>query len=163
MSDFLAGSWKWRQNYDLFIFQVLHTGAFLWPKMNSLGRYMGCFDILFVSDRSGWSGRRTWKMNKMYQKYRILESLAYLTSTAHICGKIAPHPYVSYIFRILWISSFILCCLNLFYFWKITHKFHFLKKCRFSQIITILGLFPIANEGISRFCAFRSNFLYDFI
>ena len=97
-------------------------------------------------------------MNKMYQKYRILESLAYLTSTAHICGKIAPHPYVSYIFRILWISSFILCCLNQLYFWKMTHKFHFLKKCRFSQIITILGLFPIANEGISRFCAFRSNF-----
>ena len=159
----MAGSWKWRKNYDLFIFQVLRTGAFLRPEMNSLGRYMGCFDILFVSERSGWSGRRTWKMNKMYQKYRILESLAYLTSTAHICGKIAPHPYVSYIFRILWISSFILCCLNLLYFWKITHKFHFLKKCRFSQIITILGLFPIANEGISRFCAFRSNFLYDFI
>ena len=124
----MAGSWKWRKNYDLFIFQVLHTGAFLRPEMNSLGRYMGCFDILFVSERSGWSGRRTWKMNKMYQKYRILKSLANLTSIAHICGKIAPHPYVSYIFRILWISCFILCCLNLFYLRKITHKFKFLKK-----------------------------------
>ena len=52
-SDFSAGSRKWRQNYDLSIFQVLRTGAFLWPEINILGRYMGCFDLIFVSERLG--------------------------------------------------------------------------------------------------------------
>ena len=73
--DFLAGSWQWRQNYDLFIFQVLLTGASLRPEMNSLGRYMGCFDMLFISERLGWCGVRTWKMNKTYQisKYKKIQ------------------------------------------------------------------------------------------
>ena len=66
--DFLAGSWQWRQNYDLLIFQVLLTGASLRPEMNSLGRYMDCFDMLFISERLGWCGVRTWKMNKIFQK-----------------------------------------------------------------------------------------------
>ena len=37
--DCFAGARKWGQNYDLFIFQVLNTGAFLGLEMNSLGWY----------------------------------------------------------------------------------------------------------------------------
>ena len=85
------------------------------------------------------------------------------TLTAHIFGKIAFHPYVSYIFRNVWISSFTLSSLNLYYVVKITHKLRFKKKYRFLQISTILGLIPIVNVVISRFCAFWFNFLYDFI
>ena len=77
--------------------------------------------------------------------------------------KIAPHPYVSYIFRNVWISSFTLSSLNLYYVVKITHKLRFKKKYRFLQISTILGLIPIVNVVISRFCVFWFNLLYDFI
>ena len=83
-SDFSAGSRKWRQNYDLSIFQVLRTGAFLWPEINIVGRYMGCFDLIFVSERSGWSGRRTWKMDKMYSKNGIM-LLCGITVTCFRC------------------------------------------------------------------------------
>ena len=68
-----VGAGKWGKNYGLFIFQVLNTGAFLGLEMNSLGWYKGCFDILFVSGRPGWSGERTWKMNKIYQNYRMFK------------------------------------------------------------------------------------------
>ena len=64
---------KWGLNYDLSIFQVLHNGAFLGPEINSLGWYKGCFDILFVSERTGWSGGKTWKIDKIFQNYRILK------------------------------------------------------------------------------------------
>ena len=68
---FSVGVWKWGQNYDLSIFQVLCTEAFLCPQMNSLGWYYGSFDILFVSECSGWSEGRTWKMDKIYQNLKI--------------------------------------------------------------------------------------------
>ena len=70
---------------------------------------------------------------------------------------------MSYIFRNVWISSFTLSSLNLYYVVKITHKLRFKKKYRFLQISTILGLIPIVNVVISRFCASWFNFLYDFI
>ena len=70
---------------------------------------------------------------------------------------------MSYIFRNVWISSFTLSSLNLYYVVKITHKLRFKKKYRFLQISTILGLIPIVNVVISRLCAFWFNFLYDFI
>ena len=119
---------KWGQNYDLFIFQVLNAGAFLGLEMNSLGWYYGCFGILFVSEHPGWYGERTWKMNKICHKLQNTENLYHTTLTANICGKLAPHPYVSYIFRNVWISSFTLSSLNLYYVVKITHKLRFTKK-----------------------------------
>ena len=96
-------------------------------------------------------------------KLQNIQNLCHPTLTAYICGKIAPHPYVSYIFRNVWISSFTLSSLNLYYVVKITHKLRFKKKYRFVQISTILGLIPIVNVVISRFCALWFNFLYDFI
>ena len=126
--NFLWAVEKWGQNYDLFIFQVLHAGAFLGLEMNSLGWYYGCFGILFVSERTGWYGERTWKMNKIYHKLQNIENLSHPTLTAYICGKIAPHPYVSYIFRNVLISSFTLSPWNLIYVMKITRKLPFEKK-----------------------------------
>ena len=65
---FSAVTRKWGQNYDLYIFQILHIEALLELEMNSLGRFWDCFDVLFVSGHLGWSGQRIWKMYKMFQK-----------------------------------------------------------------------------------------------
>ena len=45
---------------------------------------------------------------------------------------------------------------------KITNILRFEKKCRFLVKSLYFGPNPIVNEVISRFWAFRSNFLYDF-
>ena len=73
LMDCLARARKWGQNYDLLNFQVLQTEAILGLEINSLSWYRGCFDILFISRRSGWSGGRTWKFNKIFQNYRIFK------------------------------------------------------------------------------------------
>ena len=96
--------------------------------------------------------------NQIFLSMSLSAASGHPTLTAYICGKIAPHPYVSYIFRNVWISSFTLYSLNLYYVVKITQKLRFKKKYRFVQISTILGLIPIVNVVISRFCAFWFNF-----
>ena len=57
------------------------------------------------------------------------------------------------------IFSFIWFALNWLYDMKITSKLSFAKKCRFLSNAFILAQIPIVKEVISRFWAFRSNFL----
>ena len=75
LMDFIARARKWGQNYDLLNCQILQTEAVLGLEINSLSWYRGCFDILFVSRRSGWSGGRTWKLNKIFQVFKKVGSL----------------------------------------------------------------------------------------
>ena len=84
-------------------------------------------------------------------KSENIQNLCYLTLTAYISEKIAPHHYVSYIFGNVLISSFTWSTLNWSFDIKITNILRFEKKCRFLVKSLYFGLNPIANEVISRF------------
>ena len=114
---------------SFFKFSILDH--FFSLKMYSLGGYKGCFDVLYVFRAPGLIWRENLKNEQNEPKLQNITNLCHLTLTAYICGKLAPHPYVSYIFRNLLISSFTLSSLNLFYVVKITRKLRFKKKYRF--------------------------------
>ena len=84
-------------------------------------------------------------------KSENIQNLCYLTLTAYISEKIASHPYVSYIFGKILISSFTWSMLNWSFNMKITNILRFEKKCRFLVKSLYFGLNPIVNEVISRF------------
>ena len=101
-------------------------------------------------------------MNKIYQNYRMFKIYVTQLYSLYLWKNRSPPLCVIHIQNV-WISSFTLSSLNLYYVVKITQKLRFKKKYRFLQISTILGMIPIVNVVISRFCALWFNFLYDFI
>ena len=102
----------------LLNFQVLQTEAILGLEINSLSWYRGCFDILFVSRRSGWSGGRTWKLNKIFQNYRILKSMSPNFDSLYLWENSSPPLCVIHIQKRLDLlfhpvfPKFALCCKN---------------------------------------------------
>ena len=80
-----------------------------------------------------------------------IRNLCYLTLTAYISGKIAPHPFKSYIFGNVLISSFTWSARTWSFDIKITNILRFEEKCRFMVKSVYFGPDPIVNEVISRF------------
>ena len=151
-NSIFGGARKWGLNCDLWIFLVLWTRALLGLQIDSLGRYLGCFDIPFVSELPGWCGERTWKIHKEYQKFGIFK----IHVTRLVCGKIAPQHYVSshsgldllcHVVNL----ELVLCC-------GIKKKMRFGKKNRYLVKSLYFGPNPLVNEVILRFSAFRSYF-----
>ena len=67
-------------------------------------------------------------------KSENIQNLCFLTSTAYISGKIAPHSYKSYTFGNVLTSSVIWFALNWFYDMKITNELGVTKIADFYKI-----------------------------
>ena len=119
---FFAAARKWGIIYRLWIFQVRRTEAYLGLQLNSLGRCWSCFDILLVSE-----------LEKIIKNIPEIQNPCHPTLTAYVCGKIAPHNYVSCILGKVLISFVTWSAL----IWCYDFVFAFRKEKQISSIIPI--------------------------
>ena len=98
------------------------------------------------------------------QRIRLLKTIFdTLDKQCYISEKMAPHPYMSYIFRNVLMSSFTWSVWNWSYDMKIPQKLLSENRYRFLAKSLYFAPIPIENQVISRCCAFWPHFLYNFI